>query len=97
MRLAGWLTSVGIMALAAHATVGHAAPAPATGPAPGWVTPAPPGATAVAAAGNSIPLFDEQMLVEGDRLTAYIDTAMPVTTPETLNKLGWSGWWLMAS
>ena len=88
MRLTRWLAWVGIMAVGTHTAAAHAAPAPATGPAPSWVTPAPPGATTVAAAGNSTPLFDEQMLVEGDRLTAYIDTAMPVTTPETLNKLG---------
>ena len=62
---------------------------PLIGPVPGWVRPAPePSIKTLPQSGSVFPLFDEQMLVDGETVTAYIDTAVLITSPEVLNKSG---------
>lgn len=56
------------------------------GPVPSWVAPAPPADPA--APGTPLPRFDEQVRVSGDAVTAYIDYARPITTPEVLLQAG---------
>ena len=76
-----FLTAVGSSAFAGEK--------PLTGPVPDWVRPATePSVKNLPQSGNVFPLFDEQILVDGDKVTAYIDTAILITSPEVLNKSG---------
>jgi len=60
-----------------------------TGPVPDWVIPAPEISTKdFAHSSNVVPQFDEQVLAEGDTVTAYIDSATYISSPEILNKVG---------
>jgi tetratricopeptide (TPR) repeat protein len=67
----------------------HAGEKPLVGPAPAWVHQAPePNAASLPKSGAVFPLFDEQVLVEGDTVTGYFDTATLITSPEVLNRAG---------
>src|SRR5690349_11942606 len=60
-----------------------------TGPAPAWVAPAPPlDLKALPKADNVVPLFDEQVQVDGDTVTTYFDSATVISSPEVLTKRG---------
>ena len=58
------------------------------GPAPAWITPAPPLPPATAVASSVVPRFDHQARIEGDTVTTYVDTATRISGPEQLNRLG---------
>jgi len=75
------------------ATLGALASSPAWagdkvlfGPAPGWIAAAP--AQPPAGSGPYLPRFDEQVRVDGDTVTAYVDYSKQVTSPEQLTQLG---------
>ena len=75
--------------LAAAPATAQAGETPLTGPAPDWVIPAPE----LPLAGGSQPaspttLFDEQVLIDGNRSTGYFDTASTASSPEELTRLG---------
>lgn len=61
-------------------------------PIPAWVTPAPASSAALsggsAAQSAQLPRFDEQVKVEGDTVTAYVDVSKPVVSAENLARLG---------
>ncbi|MCW1429515.1 DUF3857 domain-containing protein [Novosphingobium sp. JCM 18896] len=60
-----------------------------TGPVPSWVAPAPAlNLDPSARSGTALPLFDEQVLVDGDTVTAFFDTATVISTPEVLAQRG---------
>ena len=62
---------------------------PLTGPVPNWVRPAAePVAENLPKSGSVLPLFDEQVLVDGDTVTGYFDIATLITSPEVLNRVG---------
>ncbi len=85
---------VGAAALLVCLAAATAAPAfagekPLIGPVPGWVRPATePSYKDLPKSGSVFPLFDEQLLVDGDTVTGYFDTAILITSPEVLNKAG---------
>jgi hypothetical protein len=54
-----------------------------TGPVPAWVAPAAPVLKA-----DSAVRFDEQVQVDGDTTTVYIDTMRQASSPEALQQLG---------
>jgi tetratricopeptide (TPR) repeat protein len=75
--------------LSAFAPSAWAGEKPLTGPVPDWVVPAAaPVAANLPTSGSVIPLFDEQVLIDKDTVTAYLDIATLVTSPEVLNKVG---------
>ena len=55
-------------------------------PTPGWVAPAP--AIDTATPGTILPHFDEQVRINGDVVTIYIETARQLTSPEQLSQAG---------
>jgi transglutaminase-like putative cysteine protease len=55
-------------------------------PTPGWVAPAP--AIDTATPGTILPHFDEQVRIDGDVVTIYIETARQLTSPEQLSQAG---------
>jgi tetratricopeptide (TPR) repeat protein len=58
-------------------------------PVPDWTTPAPPlDFKTMPRAGNSLPLFDEQVRVDGDVVTAFFDSATVISSPEVLTQRG---------
>lgn len=52
-------------------------------PAPAWIAPAPPVLKA-----DSAVRFDEQVLVDGDTTTVYVDTMRQASSPEALLQMG---------
>ncbi|MEQ1541890.1 MAG: DUF3857 domain-containing protein [Novosphingobium sp.] len=84
-RFAG--ASALILALAAQQA--QAGDKPLFAPAPDWILPAPPLTTKdLAQSNNFVPLFDEQVKIEGDTTVTYIDTASYIASAETLNQRG---------
>lgn len=76
-----------IFALAAQQA--QAGDKPLFAPAPDWVLPAPPLTTKdLAQSNNFVPLFDEQVKIEGDTTVTYIDTASYIASAETLSQRG---------
>lgn len=58
-------------------------------PTPAWVAPAPPlDFAALSQQKDALPQFDEQVRVEGDNVTAYMDVASVIASPEILAKQG---------
>jgi tetratricopeptide (TPR) repeat protein len=58
-------------------------------PQPGWATPAPPlDLASLPHRDNILPLFDEQVKLDGDTTTAFFDTASIISSPEALAKRG---------
>ena len=56
------------------------------GPTPAWVAPAP--AIDTAKPGAILPHFDEQVRIDGDRVTIYLETSRQLTSPEQLAQAG---------
>lgn len=70
-------------------TEAAAADKPLVGPVPDWVTPAPElSVKDLPRSGNVMPLFDEQLWIDGDTVTIYVDVATYISSPEALNKAG---------
>jgi tetratricopeptide (TPR) repeat protein len=65
------------------ATSAHAGDKVLIAPVPAWVTPAPPVLKA-----DSAVRFDEQVQVDGDTATVYIDTLRQASSPEALLQMG---------
>jgi tetratricopeptide (TPR) repeat protein len=62
---------------------------PQTGSVPDWVNIAPDiSVKDLPKSGNVLPQFDEQVLIEGDTITAYFDVATYISSAEILNKVG---------
>lgn len=62
---------------------------PVIAPIPGWVIAAPDMALAEGPqSGNFLPLFDEQVLFDGDKVTTYVDAAYAIPSAEVLNQRG---------
>lgn len=60
-----------------------------TGQVPDWVVMAPDiSVKDLPKSGNVLPQFDEQVLIDGDTVTAYVDSATYISSPEALNKAG---------
>lgn len=60
-----------------------------TGAVPAWVAPSPPlDLAALASKTDALPLFDEQVRVEGDTVTAFVEVATVISSPEVLTKQG---------
>lgn len=84
----------GVLFCSAAIAMAFAAPARAgdkvlTGSVPAWVTPAPPiDLTAVSRKSEAVPLLDQQVRIDGNTVTTFVDTATFVSSPEMLNKLG---------
>jgi tetratricopeptide (TPR) repeat protein len=75
--------------LAATAAPALAGDKPLVGPVPAWVRPAAdPVIGNLPKSGNVFPLFDEQVMLDGDLVTGYFDTALLITSPEVLNRAG---------
>lgn len=78
-----------IAACALLSSPAYAGDQPLTGPIPAWVNPAPDLAYKdVPRSSNTMPRFDEQVLVEGDTVTAYFDVVTYISSAEVLNKVG---------
>lgn len=60
---------------------------PLIGPAPDWVLPAPPIAPSPVRA-SFMPVLDEQVLIDGDTSTSYVDAQFSISSQDTLNKMG---------
>lgn len=80
-------TAALVASLAAQASAGDKV---LIAPVPAWVRIEPTTAdpVALAAKANSLPTIDEQVQVDGDKVTAYIDTTMTISSPEILNQRG---------
>ena len=82
------LTATG---LTSFAFVGNAfaGEVPLAGPLPEWVVAAPdPDPATIPKGDNAIPLFDEQVYVEGDLAVAYVDAAQTVSNAEQMQRAG---------
>lgn len=72
-----------VLVSALASTAAHAADKVLIAPVPAWVIPAPPVLKA-----DSAVRFDEQVQVDGDTTTVYIDTMRQASSPEALLQMG---------
>ncbi len=91
LNTAGVLHKAGLIALAMALAVGPALAGdkPLFAPTPSWVTAAPDLLDQQASpAGAFLPLFDEQVMIDGDTVTSYVDAAYYIASAEALNQRG---------
>ncbi|MEZ5737272.1 MAG: tetratricopeptide repeat protein [Novosphingobium sp.] len=75
--------------LLAQVPVAHAGETPLAGPAPEWVVVAPEiDPQNLPRGNNTVPLFDEQYMMDGDLSVEYVDAAQLVSNAEQLQRLG---------
>ena len=75
--------------LALFTTSAHAGDRVLTGPVPDWVAASPETSLdALPRSGNAIPKFDEQVRIDGDTVTTYVDVATVISSQEALTKVG---------
>lgn len=86
VRIRGiFLTTALVGAGLAGASPAHAGDKVLVAAVPAWVAPVPPDA---ATADSTLPRFDEQVRIEGDHLTAYVDVSRKITSAEVLTQSG---------
>lgn len=79
----------GLVALSISTAPASAGEKPLVAPAPDWVAPAPELSIKDAPkSGNAVLRFDEQVFVNGDTASGYIDTAAYIGSAEMLNQMG---------
>jgi tetratricopeptide (TPR) repeat protein len=81
------VAAVAIMTISAQPAL--AGDKPLVAATPDWIAPAPELSVKDAPhSGNAVLRFDEQVLVDGDQTTSYIDTAAYIDSAEMLNAMG---------